>query len=91
MDAKQVGKGDADRIRAAFAHFDQVLGVLALQARGRRQAADSRGRDHWPPSRPATPRAARRDFAEADRIRQDLLDKGVILEDSAQGTRWKRK
>jgi cysteinyl-tRNA synthetase len=32
-----------------------------------------------------------RNFAESDRIRDQLLARGVILEDTAQGTRWRRK
>jgi len=31
-----------------------------------------------------------KNFAEADRVRQELLENGVILEDSTQGTSWRR-
>jgi cysteinyl-tRNA synthetase len=77
-------------MREAFDEFDRVLGVMAL-----RRAEDAR-----PPVPPeeierliAERRAARhaRDFARADEIRRHLEAQGIMLEDSATGTRWKRK
>ncbi len=34
---------------------------------------------------------SQRNFARADAIRNDLLSKGILLEDSKEGVRWKRK
>ena len=36
--------------------------------------------------------AARKEknFARADEIRKELLDKGIILEDTREGVKWKR-
>jgi cysteinyl-tRNA synthetase len=90
IDAGAIGKADVAVAQAAFEGFDRVLGVVSL-----RQAEDAK-----PPvpkeeiethigARNAARR--RRDFVEADRIRDDLAARGVLLEDSPSGTRWKRK
>jgi cysteinyl-tRNA synthetase len=33
---------------------------------------------------------ARRDFAEADRLRDELIQGGILIEDGPEGTRWRR-
>ena len=90
IDAGELRAADATAIRDAFARFDRVLGVLSLR----------RTEEEMPPDELAEierfindRRAARsaRNFAEADRIRKDLDARGILLEDTAAGTRWKRK
>jgi cysteinyl-tRNA synthetase len=90
IDAGQLGKGDVPAVRSAFDQFDRVLGVLSLRrAEEERPPVPVHEIEQLIEDRHAARR--RRDFAEADRIRENLAARGVLLEDSAAGTRWKRK
>ena len=88
IDGGEVGLPDVAVIRSAFDDIDRVLGVLSLRRSEDELAAIPADEVERLISERKAARS-RRDFAEADRIRQDLADRGIVLEDSATGTRWK--
>ena len=90
IDSGELGTGDLAAVKAAFERFDSVFGVVALRRQEDRQTTlPAEEIDRLVGARQDARR--RRDFSEGDRIRRQLLDAGIVLEDSPAGTRWKRK
>jgi cysteinyl-tRNA synthetase len=86
--ANRVNSGErhlAPQLRA----LGGVLGLLERDADAFLQGGDA---ESWILERIAARNAARKGkhFAEADRIRKELLDKGIVLEDGPSGTTWRR-
>jgi cysteinyl-tRNA synthetase len=69
-----------------------VLGLLQREPNAFLRAAPAGVDPGWINERIAARQAARqsKDFAEADRIRKELLDQGVVLEDKGAATTWRR-
>ncbi|NJD18291.1 MAG: cysteine--tRNA ligase [Gemmatimonadetes bacterium] len=80
----------ADRAAAldALRSMDRVLGLLEVAHASRSVDEDLAS---WVEERIQARAAARkaRDFTAADAIRRELADRGIVLEDGPQGTRWK--
>ncbi|MPZ16436.1 MAG: cysteine--tRNA ligase [Luteitalea sp.] len=90
VDAGELGRPDADLVRRTFDEFDDVLGVMAL--RRREEAALPMAVDEI--ERLVAERQSarrRRDFATADRVRGELDARGIVVEDTPAGPKWKRK
>ncbi len=99
MDKGEFRQGDVTAVQNFLATFDWVFAVLEdndaekLRALGYGPATGGLSDaeiDKLVAERNAAKK--KRDFAAADRIRKELADRGIILEDAKDGSvRWKRK
>jgi cysteinyl-tRNA synthetase len=79
---------DLEQARDALRSMDQVLGIIEL---ARRKDGTDQELAAWVEGKLAERQQARadRDFARADTIRDELVEAGIIVEDTPQGARWK--
>ncbi len=99
MDKGEFRQGDVLTAQEFLAAFDKVFAVMedndgeklrALGFGGPESGPDDTEIDKLVAERNAAKKT--RDFATADRIRKELADRGIIIEDAKDGSvRWKRK
>jgi cysteinyl-tRNA synthetase len=86
LDRNGVDKRALERARAVFARINSVLDVVPVALGPDPELA------RWVEEKLSARKDARgrRDFAAADRIRAEIEGKGVTIEDTPQGTKWKK-
>jgi cysteinyl-tRNA synthetase len=85
IDAGRISSGDAEGLKTALMRIDPVLDIFPRRDDDALDATIEKLIE----ARNAARRA--RKFAESDRLRDELLAKGIVLEDTPGGTRWRRK
>lgn len=86
IDQSEFSKKDVTAVLRLFSMADRVLGILADRTAPRELSKEAerliRERDQA---------RANRDWATADKLREELYAMGIIVEDTPAGTAWKRK
>ena len=75
-------------VEGAIAMFDELTGVLGLVYNRKTETLDS---DVEALIEARTNARKEENWAEADRIRDQLKEMGIVLEDTAQGVKWHRE
>lgn len=75
-------------VEGAIAMFDELTGVLGLVYNRKTETLDS---DIEALIEARTNARKEKNWAEADRIRDQLKEMGIVLEDTAQGVKWHRE
>ncbi len=86
LDRNGVDKRALEKAREVFARINSVLDVVPVAVGPDPELA------RWVEEKLVARKdaRARREFAEADRIRGEIEGRGVAIEDSPQGTKWKK-
>jgi cysteinyl-tRNA synthetase len=84
LDAGTARRREAAAVREVLSVFETVFGIRL----GEQTSLESEVEDLIRRRQEAR---AMRNWAEADRIREDLSQRGIVLEDTPQGIRWKRR
>jgi len=82
LDARALSTADAERATAFVRELDSVLGIAA-------PAADALDPDLQTMLDERAAARAARDWAASDRLRDELLSRGVAVEDTRDGQRWR--
>ncbi len=83
FDQDKIMSVDAEAVLSLLKIFDQVFAVIFVV----QEEIDDEVQTLIKAREEAR---ANKDFAESDRIRNELLKKGIVVEDTASGTSWKR-
>ena len=75
-------------VEGAISVFDELTGVLGLVYNRKTETLDS---DIEALIEARTNARKEKNWAEADRIRDQLKEMGIVLEDTAQGVKWHRE
>ena len=84
MSEGKAGGADIAALKQFFADFNRVFGII-------RERGEELPEELLRMIREREEARRRRDYATADRLREELLEHGVVVEDTPQGTRWKWK
>ena len=81
----KLSENDKQAVLEAVEKFDAVLGIFGKEERRKCSMRKSKILSKSVKAR------RQRNFARSDEIRDLLVEKGIILEDTKDGVRWKRK
>ncbi len=88
IDKNRISKGDAGIIIDAIRRVDEVFGFIFFEDEKDEDVDVERIEKFIIERKDAR---TQKDFKRADEIRDILIDEGIILEDTKDGTRWKKK